>query len=514
MHHHLLIIVALVLMACSCHAAEAFRESFDGGKAPGWDGPGVFEAASGRGQVLHITQAAPAGEQRSVLNIPVPIEAVRGSFVVFGADVRMQAVSAKPVSWMGVKVMLVIETPKGRQYPQAEIPVGDSDWKSYSSRSTTVPEDAISATLVLGLENVSGDVWFDNARVSVRKKIVKAPAADPAKPIYRGHDLPRLRGAMVSRMIAEADFVEFADRWNGNLIRWPLVQVGQQPPEIAAYDAWLDGELARLDQVLTWAGKHGVKVVLDMHSPPGGEANPGGYVAAYGRIFSAPEAQQAFIQAWQKMAQRYKGRPEIWGFDLMNEPEDHRSLAEGCDDWQDLAAKTAKAIHAIDPERTLIIEPPLGGDPREFATFQPLDEPRVVYSFHMYLPHTITHQGVFGPSAGFTYPGEADGRRWDKAALEAVIQPAVDFAERYRVHMFVGEFSCIRTAPGDTAVSYMRDVIDIIEARGWDWTYHAYREWEGWSVEHTGPLDQPTMTSEPGPSQKLVLQWLAANQKP
>ena len=27
-------------------------------------------------------------------------------------------------------------------------------------------------------------------------------------------------------------------------------------------------------------------------------------------------------------------------------------------------------------------------------------------------------------------------------------------------------------------------MISINEAYGWDWTYHAYREWQGWSVEY------------------------------
>jgi hypothetical protein len=45
-----------------------------------------------------------------------------------------------------------------------------------------------------------------------------------------------------------------------------------------------------------------------------------------------------------------------------------------------------------------------------------------------------------------------------------------------------GEFSVIRWAPG--AVNYLRDCIELFEQCGWDWTYHAYREWDGWSVEH------------------------------
>jgi hypothetical protein len=39
-----------------------------------------------------------------------------------------------------------------------------------------------------------------------------------------------------------------------------------------------------------------------------------------------------------------------------------------------------------------------------------------------------------------------------------------------------------RRAPG--AVNHLRDCIDLFEEYGWDWTYHAYREWDGGSVEH------------------------------
>ena len=52
--------------------------------------------------------------------------------------------------------------------------------------------------------------------------------------------------------------------------------------------------------------------------------------------------------------------------------------------------------------------------------------------------------------------------------------------------MYLGEFSAIRWAPGDSAYNYLQDLIDIFEEHGWDWAYHAFREWDGWSVEH-GP---------------------------
>lgn len=39
---------------------------------------------------------------------------------------------------------------------------------------------------------------------------------------------------------------------------------------------------------------------------------------------------------------------------------------------------------------------------------------------------------------------------------------------------------------GDGAERNLADLISIFNEYGWDWTYHAFREWPGWSVEHKG----------------------------
>ena len=58
-----------------------------------------------------------------------------------------------------------------------------------------------------------------------------------------------------------------------------------------------------------------------------------------------------------------------------------------------------------------------------------------------------------------------------------------DFEQRHGARIFVGEFSAMCYAEG--ADKYIADCISIFKEYGWDWTYHAFREWEGWSVEHT-----------------------------
>jgi hypothetical protein len=91
------------------------------------------------------------------------------------------------------------------------------------------------------------------------------------------------------------------------------------------------------------------------------------------------------------------------------------------------------------------------------------------------------------------------------------MQPAIDFARRYRVHMYVGEFSAIRWAPG--AERYLADLTSIFEEQGWDWSYHAFREWPGWSLEHDPDEKTAHLAALPTERFKVIAQWLKQNQR-
>jgi aryl-phospho-beta-D-glucosidase BglC (GH1 family) len=220
------------------------------------------------------------------------------------------------------------------------------------------------------------------------------------------------------------------------------------------------------------------------------------------------------VDLWQRLARKYKSSKVVWGYDLVNEPSEG-AVGDDLLDWEELAEKTAKAVRAIDPKHAIIIEPAQGGNPYGLDGFKPLDVPGVVYSVHMYLPHAFTHQGVFdkgGPR--HVYPGMIDGKMWDKAQLEAALKPAIDFQKNYGVQIYIGEFSAIRWAPDNSACRYLSDVIDIFEKYGWDWSYHAFREWTGWSVEHSNDEADEQPTATPNERQMLLRGWYGKNQKP
>ena len=103
------------------------------------------------------------------------------------------------------------------------------------------------------------------------------------------------------------------------------------------------------------------------------------------------------------------------------------------------------------------------------------------------------------------------GTRYDRETLRRILKPVRDFQQRHGARIYVGEFSAVRWAPG--AERYLEDCISLFEEYGWDWTYHAFREWNGWSVEHTeNPQDnEPAQTDTA--RKKVLLKYFRRNNR-
>lgn len=230
-------------------------------------------------------------------------------------------------------------------------------------------------------------------------------------------------------------------------------------------------------------------------------------------MFQEQRYQDKLIEVWDRIARRYRGRQVVYAYDLLNEAVEG-TVADGLLNWRDLATKATETIRAIDPGKPIVFEPGPWGGPDGFDFLEPLDLDRVIYSFHMYRPHSFTHQGVHNDRTGIAYPGRIDGQYWDREALREAMRPAIEFQEIFNVHMYVGEFSAIRWAPGDSGYNYLRDVIELFEEYGWDWSYHAFREWDGWSVEHGPDRMDRRPASSPTPRMDLLLRWFEQNLRP
>jgi hypothetical protein len=234
------------------------------------------------------------------------------------------------------------------------------------------------------------------------------------------------------------------------------------------------------------AGAAGLKVVIDMHSSPVAGVNP--ETPAY---WDGPDLEPTLIRDWTDLARRLKpyGR-FVWGYDLLNEPLDRTQMPAAARQWRPLAIKVIAAIRAIDPTVWVIYEPGPGGLLNGFENLAPLPDPRVIYSLHFYQPERFTEQGFAEAEAGnragapvVHYPGRIWLRTWNRARMEDAVASVVAFQRRWRVPIYVGEFSVIRWAPEPDATRWLQDAIAMFESHGWSWTYFAFREHNAWSLE-------------------------------
>ena len=442
----------------------------------------------------------------------LPLEMLRGTRVRIEALVKAEGVTTPPMPYNGIKVMLNTHSPSGQTWEQQNSVHGSFDWKRVGF-TARVPEDATAAWLVLGLEAVNGIAWFDEVKVTVVGRSRTRPAQPASGVAFKGHDELRLRGAMISPNVTAEDLQVLGGQWGANHVRWQLLWGGfphspADKGDLAAYDAWLESALKHLDELLPVCERLGIKVVIDLHTPPGGLNE-----AKECRLFHEKRFQDSFIAWWEKITRRYRGQKTVWGYDLVNEPVEG-IVGEGLMDWHALADATARRVRTLDSDHAIIIEPAPWGGPAGLDDFEPLEVPGIVYSVHMYEPGQFTHQGVHGQDTGVSYPGIIAGTKWDKERLRRSLRPAADYQRDYGAHIYIGEFSAIRWAPDGSAERWLRDVIEIMEEQGWDWAYHAFREWNGWSVEHGPDNNDNTRSPTPTPREQLLREWFAKNGKP
>jgi aryl-phospho-beta-D-glucosidase BglC (GH1 family) len=328
--------------------------------------------------------------------------------------------------------------------------------------------------------------------------------------ISGANNVTLLRGTMINPLLGEQDF-RVLGSWNANHIRWQLLWGGfphgpADKGDIPAYEAWLETILEHLDSLLPVFREIGIKVLLDLHTPPGGRDQNDKWPLFYNKQF-----QDAFLAVWEKMANRYKNETQIMGYDIVNEPDD-RDLAPGLMSWRDLAIVAIQRIRAIDSQHTIIFEASPGATAATLRNFEPLPFDNIIYSFHMYDPYQFVYQNVFNNVTPIYYPGIIAGQMWNKDQLRADLQLTVDWQKRHNVSIHIGEFSAIRWAPGNSTCNYLNDVIELFEENGWNWDYHAFREWQGWDVEMIGDKDHPQRSPVPTDRQLLLMKWFKKNE--
>jgi endoglucanase len=195
-----------------------------------------------------------------------------------------------------------------------------------------------------------------------------------------------------------------------------------------------------LDNVITWAKKYHVHVVIDM------QAAPCGQMFAFVSDWTGPEyfwwtpgCKDRYYALWTAIADRYKNEPTVAGYDLLGE------TIAGDAELVDLYKRVTTAIRSVDKNHAIIYE---GNNmARDFDLFTEKFDSNQILSAHDYL---------------WAFPGENISVRIAK--YEAA-------AQRLNSPMWIGEFGETPIWDDDTSVKAFNASQYI---QGWAmWTWKA-----------------------------------------
>ncbi len=160
-------------------------------------------------------------------------------------------------------------------------------------------------------------------------------------------------------------------------------------------------------------------------------------------------------------------------------------------------------IRSVDPQRLVLVGGNHYNAADQLQNLEPIADPNILYTFHFYLPLSVTHQKApWVPSLAeynqrLEYPGRQApglaaimekypndthmlrselGAQFDKSYLLSKLQPALDFSQRMGQPVYCGEFGVYERAPMSTRVNWTRDFTALLDEFGIGrayWTYKA-----------------------------------------
>lgn len=163
---------------------------------------------------------------------------------------------------------------------------------------------------------------------------------------------------------------------------------------------WVEEGFKRLDRCLDWCETHGLYAIIDLHGAPGGQtgANIDDSIDDQARLFLDQDCYDKGIALWGRIAQRYKDRWIVGGYDLLNEPlrpvrfPGDTNLLPLLPRLKSFYEDAIEAIRQIDTRHLITIEGHQWSTTTEIFT-KKYDEQMVIH-FHRYgcLPDISSYQ--------------------------------------------------------------------------------------------------------------------------
>lgn len=265
---------------------------------------------------------------------------------------------------------------------------------------------------------------------------------------------------------------------------------------------------ALMNNVIEWSAEEGLRVIVDLHILRSHHFNEGEKP-----LWTEREEQEKFFDLWRDLSADLSNYPvgQV-AYELMNE-----AVAEDPEMWNSLLNEAFMAIRELEPERTIVIGSNMWQSVNTFDQLRiPENDPNILLSFHFYSPFALTHHraswtGIFKYEGPVHYPGEvveekdleglpeelAQQMKWASGyytidTLKSMMQEPIEFAKRYNLPLYCGEFGVYKPAPREDGLRWYDDMIKVLEEQNIGWANWCYKGSFG-IFKEDGEVDQELM---------------------
>lgn len=175
------------------------------------------------------------------------------------------------------------------------------------------------------------------------------------------------------------------------------------------------------------------------------------------------------VALWGVVADKLKDNTYIAGYDLINEPQSPTKEM-----LHSYYTDVINSIRAKDQNHILF----LAVAEKNEDTFQiggNYNDNNIAATFHFYYPQVFTNPQGDPKNADLYYPGQIGDKYWDKNALDAILKSAVNLSELKDKPILVGEFGANGNADANGALTWISDMLSLLNTYNLHYTFHNYR---------------------------------------
>lgn len=239
------------------------------------------------------------------------------------------------------------------------------------------------------------------------------------------------------RYISQADIRRIRDE-GFNSVRVPLnarflLEEGE-PPRCR------ESALRLVDRLIEWCATHGLYVILDLHGAPGGQTGTNIDDSEHDRpdLFTDERNQRLTVALWRMLAERYRDRRNVAGYDLLNEPlPAAHAVLYG--EVMPLYRRITKAIREVDARHVIILQGVHWAT--DWSIFTERIDDNLMLQFHKY---------------------------WNNPDTESIAR-YLDKREQWKVPIFMGE-------GGENNTDWYAGAFRLCEDHGISWNFWTWKK--------------------------------------